>query len=186
MVEKETMILVALSIVMLVAASGCLGGGGGSDATPMPESEQRDFSTQGTISLLAQAQPVSRTEEVHFDIGSLNTVTNITITVRVQDGDEGTNPDSVDGIRAWRENGGEPDDIIEEGGGQTPFETSVTFSLTGDENMFNWWIVELTVTCNGGDDTWPGPLIWRGVPDNGVSYEIDAVFFELVNETSVT
>lgn len=174
-IDKRTGIAAALSVIMLVLVSGCLGGGGGEEKDEIPSTYPGEFETEGSVLLTAQAQPVTRTEEVHFDIVETD-IMDITITVSVEDGDERTNPDTVDSVRVWRETGGEPEEVKEMAGGSTPYENSVSFTMTGNENMTNWWIVELTVTCHAGEDTWPGPIIWRGVPDTGFSYHIHASF----------
>ena len=180
-IDKRIWAGAVLSILMFTLSSGCLGGGDDDAKDEELSTYPGEFQTEGSVLLTAQAQPVTRTEEIHFDIVETEIV-DITITVSVEDGDEGTDPDTVDSVRVWRETGADPDEIKEMAGGSTPYENSVSFAMTGNENMTNWWIVELTVTCIAGEDTWPGPLIWRGVPDGGFRYHIHASF-NVINVT---
>ena len=177
--------IVFVSIIIVSAfIAGCLGS---SEKTPDTDPDvvvQHDsFQMEGQVETLAQASPNTVTEEIHFEIPD-DRITRIRINVSIEDGDQDTDVDHIDQIRMWRETGGEPQNIETAPGGDTPYTASIEFEYKGDENLVDWWIVEITATCAAGEDTWIGPFIWSGVPDHGVFFEIEADYDHLSEEYS--
>jgi len=161
-------------MIMTIFFSGCIGSSGESRKEDSKKTFLSDaFQMGGTVEALAQTSPDTVTEEIHFLIEN-NHITRIRINVSIEDNDDDTWPDHIDQIRMWRENEGEETEIRENTGGYTPYVTTNEFEYTGEEQQATWWIVEITATCVAGEDTWPGPILWSGVPDRGVSYTIEA------------
>lgn len=171
----ESGIPVLVLIVMISSTiAGCLGTESGTGKEEDgPKIVTDTFELEGQVETLAQASPNTVTEEIHFEIPH-SQITRIRINVSIEDGDENTGTDRIDRIRMWRESGGDPVGAKEDNGGVTPYSTSIEFEYKGDETEVDWWIVEITATCEAGEDTWIGPFIWQGVPDHGVLFQIEA------------
>ena len=58
----------------------------------------------------------------------------------------------------------------------TPYTQTATITWDGVTPMNSSWSVEFTVVIAAGDDTWIGPLLWVGTPDNGFQFNI-AVYY---------
>jgi hypothetical protein len=164
MMKNQSLWICILIATFLV--SGCLGSSGPKEDEPERTFHSGVFYWEETVELLAQSAPERVTHEFHFPIDD-NSITRIRINVTVIDNDPNTQIDQVERIRMWRESGEVEPEIKEASGGATPFETSIKFEYEGNERLFDWWIVEFTVTCSAGEDQWPGPIIWNGVPDTG-------------------
>ncbi len=165
---------ILVSIALILLPSGCLDPNN-DDQKKEDELEliTDDMVVTGHIDHSAQSSPISFTEEVHFEVMS-GSITRIRINVSIDDGDANTENDVVDVIRMWREAGGDPEKVKDANGGATPYQTSIEFEYKGEETEADWWIVEISATIKGSEDQWPGPLIWRGVADTGLDYQIDA------------
>ena len=167
-------IIILIISIAFITITGCLGSNNNSSNNGIKIIIQSEtYETEGTIDTVAQASPVTTSDEIHFEIKN-EKITRIRINLSIDDGDANTDPDHIDQLRMWRETGGEPQGIEEASGGDTPYSASIEFEYTGDEDLPTWWIVEITATCNAGEDTWIGPLIWHGVTDHGVVYQIEA------------
>ena len=165
--KAVTPVFALFALAMAVALSGCLGGGGGGGDEPEFEIFQSEATFVGAGEGLAQASPetITATHPVQLDNSM---ITEITFTIDVTDGDPDTNTDTVDGINVI-DSGGNSNALP---GGATPYSQSTTITWDGVTPMNNTWTVEFTVVIAAGDDTWPGPVMWVGTPDNGFQYNI--------------
>jgi hypothetical protein len=74
---------------------------------------------------------------------------------------------------------GEPNATQVNGGNAAPgsdFTTTVTKEWQNGVYLSSEWELHLPVTIDAGDDQWPGPFIWRGIPDRGFSYTLDITY----------
>jgi hypothetical protein len=165
--KAGTPVIALFAIALAVALSGCLGGGGGGEDEPEFETFQSEATFVGSGDGLAQAQPVTIVQSHPVQLDN-EMITEITFIIDVEDGDPDTNTDNVDGINIIDANG----DATSLGGGSTPYTQTATITWDGTTPMNSTWTVEFSVIIAAGDDTWIGPLLWVGTPDNGFQYNI--------------
>jgi hypothetical protein len=164
--------LVPIVLVAAVAFSGCLGGDSKKNSDPeytvMTDGMQLAGSQQG----LAQAQPIDVFTVVPIKL-DFESVIKIQINISVEDMDDQTEADAVGSIEL-REvvTEGEPNSTTINGG-NTPVTQQITVEWQNGEYLPSQWELYIPVTLKGGQDTWPGPFIWRGVPDNGFGYSLE-------------
>lgn len=171
------------TVALLVFLAGCMGSGEETDDGPeMEEKKAMLAPISGVQSGLAQATPELVVANVPI-ILDFQKVTMIQVNITVEDGDENTNDDKVDTMTLSEETG----NVSKEGQGGTagssPVTSQITIEWDGTQYLSERWVLEIPVTINGGDDTWIGPLIWRGVPDRGFKYHLD-VYYEYQEEPS--
>lgn len=97
----------------------------------------------------------------------------IILNITYEDGHPNTEPDIIHGsiITGTDSNGNEVSDTIP--GGTMPYSDQfILISNEGTHLMHEFLVVD-DFTCNPGEDTWPGPFIWRGIEDDGFLYHID-------------
>ena len=165
----------AIAIILTVGVlfAGCLGGGGdGGEKEPVEKTETLQFS--GSQDVLAQATPVETSASATISLNFENVI-ELTINITVDDGDADTETDIV-GKVILNETGAGSNYTSSVNGGNTPMTKQITIKWDGTKYMGTNWLLFIPVTCNAGPDTWPGPLIWRGVPDYGFSYSLDVTY----------
>lgn len=169
--------LLPVALIAAVAFSGCLGGGGSNgNGDPEYEVGQDGLQLTGTQTGLAQATPVEINVNVPIQL-DMDMIIKIQINITVEDGDADTNADTV-GMMELTE-------VVTEGegnvttitGGTTPFAPPpVVMEWQNGEYLGSQWSLFIPVTIEAGDDTWPGPFIWSGIPDRGFSYTLDITY----------
>jgi len=178
---KPAAVLIALTI-SIVLISGCLGssgdeGGDGGGEVPTSSAQTQQA---GSINGLAQSVPEEVQGTVTVTIDNDSPV-RITFNISVEDGDANTNPDNVESITVTAgEGGGNNTATIT--GGNTPLTKQHTVEWDGKEPLPTTYSFDFTVTLEASDDQWPGPLIWRGIPDRGVSILIE-VNYDYLDES---
>lgn len=127
---------------------------------------------EGSVDAVAQNDPEAVSETVEVNIPE-DQLTNIDFVVSVEDGDddEDTNPDEVSG--SIYSNGGHTKTLPD---GLTPYNVTINFKPPKGQFLPATWNVTMDVVCHASDDQADGPLIWRGNPDHGFSYEIIVIF----------
>jgi hypothetical protein len=161
------------SVAVLVLLAGCLGsddgsGGGGDE----PVIGNGELSQAGTHTGLAQISPVETEVTVPITL-DYDTVIGIMVNITIVDGDDGTDPDQVgtitlsevEGTATGTANGGTASPGSE-------FVTSILVEWNETGYMSGRWDLHIPVSIVAGPDTWPGPFLWTGVPDNGFSYDL--------------
>ena len=183
--KKITAIMLALVTVAIVSA-GCLGGGSSAakgekqtEKNLVPKQEKVTF--EDVVPADATIEDVTVTKKIPVSLNG-SVVTAITFKVNVEDAageydDSNTNPDDVTGKITGAN--GESQQLS---GGSTPYSDTKTFNAGEGNSLSTSWEVTLTVTCKASDDTWPGPLIWRGYPDHGFTYKIVVEYTQMVPE----
>jgi len=168
--------------VFLAAAvflAGCLGGGGEDEKEPEYETFSDGMTQTGSEVGLAQIEAVELETVVGISL-SFERVIKLQINISVVDGDPDTEADTV-GTMTLRPIGGEGEGIPVNGG-STPLTQSVTveWNPDGGEYLNTTWELVIPVSIKAGPDQWPGPLIWRGIPDRGFSWtaEISYLYHE--------
>ena len=160
-------VLLMVTIVILTVFAGCLGGGEeGGTRSPEMVTAKGTTGAEGQVELLAQNLPESATETVTIPIPEGN-ITGINFIISVEDGDDGTNPDEVSGDL---EGAGGYNNTLPSG--QTPYRATVDLKAKEGQELPSSWTLTLNVVCHASDDTWPGPQLWLGTPDNGFSYNV--------------
>lgn len=179
--KYQWLIPVAL-MVMASAFAGCLGGGSDGGSAPEYDVKMDEMHLTGGQPGLAQAQPVDLNLVVPIGL-DFDNVIKITINITVEDGDEGTEPDQV-GEMILTQTGDESNNSVTVNGGNTPVIQQMVLEWDGVEYLGTEWVLDLSVTINGGQDQWPGPFIWRGIPDQGFTYILDVSYdFHDMGET---
>jgi hypothetical protein len=176
---RKTTAAIALLLAMTVLITGCLGGGDDKKKNNNQEFVKATGITvvEGDVETLAQAQPETVIETVDIAIPIAN-LTGITLDIKVMEGvggesDEGTNPDEVSGsLDSSGENGG--NESLQNG--QTNYQTTVAIQAGEGQSLPSSWTLTLEVVCHASNDQWPGPMIWRGVPDHGFSYNVTVTY----------
>jgi len=69
----------------------------------------------------------------------------------------------------WKEN----TPPVEIGGGETPFKEQLIYDCEKDSDPGKDWALILDLDIYASDDQWPGPILWRGIPDNGFELIVD-------------
>ncbi|MGA1819744.1 MAG: hypothetical protein ACMUHU_01915 [Thermoplasmatota archaeon] len=167
--------LAPIILVAAVAFSGCLGGESKGESEPDYIVQTDGMELAGSQTGLAQATPTEVFIVVPIQL-DFETVIKLQVNISVEDNDEGTNPDQV-GAMELRE-------VVTEGeanstnvnGGNTPVTQQIVVEWKSPEYLSSNWELYIPVTLNGGEDTWPGPFIWRGVPDRGFSYSLEITY----------
>jgi hypothetical protein len=167
--------LLPIALITAVAFAGCLGGESKEEGEPMYEVFTDSMELVGGQTGLAQASPVEIYANVPIQM-DFDRIIKIQINISVEDGDDQTNPDSV-GMMEFSE-------VVTEGegnvttvnGGNTPLSTQVVVEWQSGEYLGAQWNLYIPVTIEGGADTWPGPIIWRGVPDRGFGYSLEVTY----------
>jgi len=162
-------------VVIAVAFSGCLGGESKGEKEPNYVVMTDSMDLAGTQTGLAQATPSDVFVSVPIQL-DFETVIKIQVNITVDDNDANTKPDQV-GTIELREvvTEGEPN-ATTTNGGNTPLTQQIVVEWNSPEYLSSNWELYIPVTLNGGDDTWPGPFIWRGVPDRGFSYSLQITY----------
>jgi hypothetical protein len=170
-----------LPVILIAAAvfAGCLGGDSKSNEEPEYEAFTSGMNLVGAQDGLSQAVPVELTALVPVTL-DYERVIKIQINITIADGDPDTNPDTV-GNMELRETAteGEPNATTINGGNASPgadFETSVVIEWQNGEYLNSRWEIFIPVTIDSGGDQWPGPVIWRGIPDRGFTYALDITY----------
>ncbi|MFW3147147.1 MAG: hypothetical protein ACMUIE_10090 [Thermoplasmatota archaeon] len=163
---------IALAMVSLLIA-GCLGGGGEDKKGPDMIVFNSGMELAGSQQGLAQAAP----EDLYIDVPinlDFDNVIKLTINITVEDGDEGTIADTVGQMELTSGEGGNGTVTIN--GGRTPLTQMAVVEWDGTEYVGTQWTLHIPVTIEGGEDTWPGPFIWRGIPDQGFRYMLEVSY----------
>lgn len=176
-------IFALVSVALLTFFSGCLGSGGDSGGTDEPTVRGGSLNLTGSHTSLAQINPVETELAVDIPLDYDNVI-KITVNITINDGDENTDPDTVgmmtlsevDGNNSGTANGGSASP-------GTPFTSSITVEWDGTNYMDKRWNLLIPVTIVAGPDQWIGPFIWRGVPDEGWTYEL-GINYEFHEEES--
>jgi hypothetical protein len=145
------------------------------DEPPQGDEGEGTIEEEGTVETLAQASSETVTEEVDVNIPE-NKITSIEFVVRVHDGDVQTNADEVSG--SIDISGMYLENLPR---GQTPYKKTVNIEPSEGKYLPPLWTVTLEVECCASDDQWPGPMVWRGTPDHGFSYEITVTYRYLLS-----
>ncbi len=163
-------VLIAAALLIAVLLSGCLGGDDKKeDKAPVIIGGSQQVSGSG--SGLAQATPEVITSTLDIIIDQTDVIS-ITVNVTVDDGDADTNPDTVQDASFSSEG----NLSATGGGGTTPASFQLKIEWDGTNYLPSSWTFTITVSCVASDDQWPGPLIWRGIPDRGFSYNLDITY----------
>ena len=166
----RTKVLIAVALLIAVLVSGCLGGDDKKGNEP-PEVRGGSQQVSGSGSGLAQIDPEIITSNLDIIIDQTDLIS-ITVNVTVEDADADTNPDSVQEASFSSEG----NLSATGGGGTTPSAFQLTIEWDGTNYLPSSWTFTITVSCVASDDQWPGPLIWRGIPDRGFTYDLDITF----------
>jgi hypothetical protein len=168
---KKMKIGLVIILALTIMTAGCLGGGEDDGGEPPEMVEAKGTTgTEGVVETLAQAQPEPASETVELTIHEGN-LTSIDFTIKVEDGDDGTNADEVSG--SLDSPGGFNETLAQ---GQTPYTKIINIKAGEDQTLPNQWTISLDVVCHASDDTWPGPIMWFGTPDNGFSYNVSVTY----------
>ncbi|UCE36903.1 MAG: hypothetical protein JSW00_15580 [Thermoplasmata archaeon] len=151
-------------------------GDGNESEPPETDGAEAEGTTgaEGTVEALAQASPETVTETLELHIPE-DKITGVDFVIRVEDGDEETNPDEVSGSIDSTDGYTEPLPK-----GQTPYSKTIAIKPPKGQYLPEDWIITLEVVCHASDDQWPGPLMWVGSPDNGFSYNVSATYKYLI------
>lgn len=155
-------------IVIGASIAGCLGGDSEGGGEPQYEVKSTGMQLANNEQGLAQASPVQLPTQTQFNL-EFDNVIKLTVNITVEDGDLDTDPDQVGEITL---DGGE-NNTATVPGGNTPVTQSITIEAEEGSYLSMNWTVSFIVTINGSPDQWPGPIIWRGIPDRGYSYVMD-------------
>jgi hypothetical protein len=161
---------VVVALLIAVMLSGCLGGDDKKDPRP-PEVMGGSQQASGSGSGLAQITPEVITSSLDVNLDQTDLIS-ITVNVTVEDGDADTNPDSVQEASFASEG----NLSATGGGGTTPAAFQLKIEWDGTTYLPSSWTFTISVSCVASDDQWPGPLIWRGIPDRGFSYDLDITY----------
>ncbi|MFO8050819.1 MAG: hypothetical protein R6V01_03880 [Thermoplasmatota archaeon] len=163
--------LIPVTIMVLASGlAGCLGGDSDGESEPEYEVKNTGMQLTGNEQGLAQAQPVQLESEVDISL-EFDNIIKLTVNVTVEDGDIDTQPDEVGEIVL--SNGNISESV---NGGNTPVDQQLVVEWDEENYLGMDWTLTLPVTIKGGEDQWPGPFIWRGVPDNGYTYTLDITY----------
>ncbi len=179
--DKGSLIFVSVALIALL--SGCLGSGGGGGGEKEPVVNTGTLTLTNRPTGLAQAQPEELTNTVDINLEFANVIS-IMVNVTIEDGDEGTNPDQIGEIALSEVDGNHTSTI--QGGSAPPGEpyfTSIVVDWDGTTYMNTQWQLSMTVSLVAGDDTWIGPFLWVGTPDNGFTYTLEITY--LYHEESI-
>ncbi len=176
---RKAKVVIAILLVATVLIAGCLGGG------DKPKEETPEFveakgatGDAGNVEALAQASPEPVTTTVEIMI-PLENLTEVTFVVSVEDAqgensDDQTNPDEVSGTITDNMDAGISQNLPQ---GQTPYKNPpIILKGKVGGSLPSGWTITLNVVCHASSDQWPGPLIWRGYPDHGFSYDINVTY----------
>ncbi|MCD6461159.1 MAG: hypothetical protein J7L61_00240 [Thermoplasmata archaeon] len=175
--KKHITLILALLVVGTVVTAGCVGGGDKSGTVSSAKMEEMTGTTgvEGEKAGEASIEPVPVTEKVSIVIPATN-VTSITFTISVSDDigeyedSQSTDPDDVSGSLEGETGGGNQTTNIP--AGTTPYQQKVSIRAPEGETLPSSWTLTLNVVLKAGQDEWPGPMIWYGVPDHGFSYNV--------------
>ncbi len=164
--------LLPVFLASAVIFAGCLGGGGEGEKEPEYVTFSDGMQLTGSEVGLAQIEPVDLEAVVGISL-SFDRVIKMQINISVEDGDPDTQVDTV-GSMTLRPAEGEGE-AITINGGNTPLTQTVTIEWKPDtgEYINSTWELVIPVSIKAGEDQWPGPLIWRGIPDRGFSWTVD-------------
>ncbi|MCU0799857.1 MAG: hypothetical protein MUC62_09345 [Candidatus Thermoplasmatota archaeon] len=96
-------------------------------------------------------------------------ITQVIVNISILDGDDGTNPDIINNILF----GPEKNQPVTMSGGDTPFKGQLVYNCEKDYTPGKDWFLIIDLDTYASDDQWPGPILWRGVPDNGFELIVD-------------
>ncbi len=151
--------------------------GDGNESEP-PEVDEPEgegtTSAEGTVETLAQTSPETVTETVELHIPE-DKITGVDFVIKVEDGDEETNPDEVSGSI---DSAGSYTETLQQG--KTPYTSTVNIKPLEGLFLPATWTITLEVVCHASDDQWPGPFMWIGTPDHGFSYNVSAKYSYLI------
>lgn len=166
----RTKVLIAAALLFAVMLSGCLGGDDKKDPGP-PEVRGGSQQVSGSGSGLAQINPEVITSTLDITIDQTDLIS-ITVNVTVEDGDPDTNADTVEEASL----SSEENISATGGGGTTPASFQLKLEWDGSNYLPSGWTFTMSVSCVASDDQWPGPFIWRGIPDRGFTYNLDITY----------
>ncbi|MGA1873211.1 MAG: hypothetical protein ACMUHY_06020 [Thermoplasmatota archaeon] len=167
--------MIPVLLVAAVAVSGCLGGESKSEEEPEYDVQVDTLELAGTQTGLAQATPADVFVAVPITL-DFDTVIKLQINISVEDDDDQTEPDNVGQIELTEVSTEGEGNATTINGGNTPVNQQVVVEWQNGEYLSARWDLYIPVTLNGGQDTWPGPFIWRGVPDNGFAYSLQITY----------
>ncbi len=166
----KTHVIIAAALLVAVLLSGCLGGDDKKpDKPPVVMGGSQQVSGSGSGLAQATTEVITSTLDVNID---QTDIISITINVTVEDGDANTNPDNVNEASFSSEG----NMSATGGGGATPSSFQLKIEWDGTNYLPSGWTFTMSVTCAASDDQWPGPLIWRGIPDRGFIYGLDITY----------
>ncbi|MBN1539057.1 MAG: hypothetical protein JW939_02850 [Candidatus Thermoplasmatota archaeon] len=166
--------LVPIVLLTAVAISGCLGGDDGGDDEPDYIVKTDTMDLTGIQTGLAQATTTDVSAVVPIPL-DYDTVIKLQVNISIEDNDESTEADSV-GTMELRETGGEGGNSSSVNGGNTPVRQQIVVEWQNGEYLSTQWELHIPVTLKAGEDQWPGPFIWSGVPDRGFAYSIQVTY----------
>jgi len=182
--NKTNGIILLIFVIIILFVSGCLSSGKGKEGGGELVYEWEEESFYGEGSGVAQSQPYEFLESFPFSVNHDN-ITQMMINITIQDGDEGTNPDHIDRIE-FGPMSNEPGVVpFEINGDDTPFEAQLVFKAKEGEIFGADWYVTVQGVLYASDDQWPGPLIWRGIPDLGFMVDME-IRYEYIKEGDLT
>ncbi|UCE39442.1 MAG: hypothetical protein JSW00_09530 [Thermoplasmata archaeon] len=179
---KKVKYAIAFVLALTILMAGCLGGDEDKkDKAVEYTTAKGTTGAEGDVEADVTGPPQEFTETVDIPIG-LENLTAITFQISVEDGqgensDASTNPDEVSGSL---DSSGFNETLPE---GKTPYQATINVKAPEGENLPSGWTLTLTVVCHPGNDRWPGPGIWYGVPDNGFSYNVTVEYTYLTPMT---
>jgi hypothetical protein len=174
---KKRLVLLA-SIGVMVLLAGCLGGGDEEKKEEEPIVNTQTLTLTGTQTGLAQAQPESIAVDITIPLDYENVVM-IQVNISVDDNDMDTNGDQVGEMTLTEEEEGGNYTGTANGGTTTagdPVLSQIVVEWDGTMYMSQRWVLNIPVTINAGEDTWPGPMLWVGTPDNGFRYTLEITY----------
>lgn len=109
-------------------------------------------------------------------------LTAVEFSIKITDGDDNTNPDEVKKLVVLNQ-----EMEADLSPGVSPYTISSNHAVSEEQSQNNdfllsAWEIQMTVLCRASDDQWPGPLIWRGYPDYGFSYEVVVSYTYLASQ----
>jgi len=155
-------------IIALTMLTGCLSKENSRDEAPLKKLFGGDV-VEGSFDSGDQ-------QRVDFNLTHDN-ITDITFRIFVEDDDPNTEPDTVTRIEV-AEHDTDGEEFIDyhfilDTPTSTPYEATYSFNFTNGILIDDEWQMYFYIDLGDGEDTWPGPIIYRGVRDTGFSYRVE-------------
>lgn len=173
-------IISIISIIIILSMSGCISNSGSKEKEQELVMEWNEITLYRGGVGYAQGQPYNYQGSFPFQVNHTN-VTQMIVNIRIEDGDDRTNPDYIEHI-VFRPDENDVGIVPNEiDGDYTPFEAQLVYKAKEGEIHGDSWLINIQAVLYSGDDQWPGPVIWRGIPDEGFDIFLE-IRYEYVKE----